>query len=79
MKRNIQKVNMRNWQVRSDQKKSNKSQHDIFTKHKHHNEAAVRATYKISHILAKAGKPFADGELIVNNNLHWKGRWRVVF
>lgn len=55
-------------QVRAEKvlslKKSIKCQRDIFTKHKHQNEAAVLASLKICHTLAKAGKPFTDGELV---------------
>lgn len=45
-------------------KKSLTAQRQVFTKHKNENEAAVRASYKISQELAKSGKPFTDGELI---------------
>lgn len=44
--------------------KSLKSQRQIFTKQKHENEAAVRASFKIAHVLAKSGKPFTDGQMI---------------
>lgn len=43
-------------------KKSIKSQREIFTKHKHQNEAAVRANFKICHVLAKAS--FTDSEFV---------------
>lgn len=45
-------------------KKSIKSQREIITKHKHQNEAAVRASFKICHVLATAGKPVTDSEFV---------------
>lgn len=39
-------------------------QRQIFTNQSQQNEAAVKASFKVSHILAKAGKPFTDGQLV---------------
>lgn len=50
----------------SSLKKSLSSQRQIFTKQTQQNESAVKASFKVSHILAKAGKPFTDGQLVKN-------------
>lgn len=42
-------------------KKSLTAQRQIFAKQKHENEAAVRASFEISHALAKSDKLFTDG------------------
>lgn len=48
----------------SSLKNSLSSQRQIFTKRTQQNESAVKASFKVSHILAKAGKPFTDGQLV---------------
>lgn len=39
-------------------------QQELFKKAKKENEAAVEASYTVSEIIAKAGKPFKEGEFI---------------
>jgi hypothetical protein len=40
------------------------SQQLLFKKQKNINEAATKASFRISHLLAKRGKAFSDGSLI---------------
>lgn len=47
-------------------KNSLSSQRQIFKNQTRQNEAAVKASFKVSHILAKAGKPFTEGQLVKN-------------
>lgn len=56
--------------LRSDKvhimKKNLTSQRQIFTKRTQQNKSTLRASFQVVHILAKAGKPFTDGQLIKN-------------
>lgn len=45
-------------------KNSLSTRRQIFTKQSQQNEAVVKASYKVSHIRTKAGKPFTDGQLV---------------
>ena len=40
------------------------SQRCLLTKCKNANESLTRASYKVAYVLAKHGKPFADGEIV---------------
>lgn len=53
---------IRAWKV-EELKSGLKTQQSFFTKHAAQNKAAIEASFRVSHLLAKHKKPFTDGDL----------------